>query len=393
MNIMTSEAAKKVVPRTAAEYLLGVVVVVGLVGLVSGSARNLLPAESILDGAFLVASLALARRLDRRSLVPLIIASAYIACKSLLAYIGGDTGLLDFIQAYKAYFYLVLLSPFLAAGRLRPELLVRALWVLSWCFLVKYLYAVLLGFDSRPGVYTENNYEIPMLLGLYCVVFRSISRRQSLVFLPIFLSIALLGASRSGAVAVMIVYIVMFVRYSELRWAPFHVVVLIVTAVGLNWIFTVRAEGGSLQTSDRYRFFEVFENEIRNWTVGDFILGSYPLTPLSTGACARLEYFESLFSYSSPGHCYSVILHSYLMRGIFDHGILGMIVLYAIVAYYLYVSSRSPRLTIAILLIATASGFSVSSFNNVFTVVMITLAMSVGHVGLTHVSTTRRSIV
>ena len=81
-----------------------------------------------------------------------------------------------------------------------------------------------------------------------------------------------------------------------------------------------------------------------------------------------------IYSYSGDGTCYSVILHSFLLRVIYDHGLLGFMFLMGVVAIYLNKFSLKAKICILLIIISTA--LSVSSLNNVY--VALALIMYIG---------------
>jgi hypothetical protein len=175
-------------------------------------------------------------------------------------------------------------------------------------------------------------------------------------------------------VALVVLYIGLYLRVRNPFW-PLHVLgVAGVTAVVVS-VFTRRASQG-LQSIDRYTFLQTFLREVRSWPLWEFLTGSYPVTPLSPGSCSQLTFYFNEFSHSQPGVCYAVILHSYLLRAVFDQGLLGLSLLYVLLWTALVRSGASRRDVIVLLGMMTVSGLSVSAFNNVFAT--ITLAVALG---------------
>jgi len=184
----------------------------------------------------------------------------------------------------------------------------------------------------------------------------------------------LISASRSAALGLVIVYVGLYLRLRNRFW-PLHVVGLAGLGAAVVAVFIARNPQG-LRSLDRFNFLQVFLWETRNWPIWEFVTGSYPLTPLSPGSCSRLASYTNEFSLSNTGACYSVILHSYLMRAAFDQGLLGLALLYVLVWLGLARSGAGRRDILVLLGVLTASGLSVSSFNNVFAV--LTLAIAFG---------------
>lgn len=142
-------------------------------------------------------------------------------------------------------------------------------------------------------------------------------------------------------------------------------------------VFSSRLSGGGIEDIDRYRFLIILFYEIRDWDLINYLLGSKPITPLSQASCNSLSYYESLFSHSGDGSCYSVILHSYIMRTFFDHGILGIAFHLAFLWYVLGAAKYTHRERICITGVILASGTSVSSLNSIYTVLALAIAVAI----------------
>ncbi|MGS2762733.1 hypothetical protein [Sinomicrobium sp. M5D2P9] len=126
--------------------------------------------------------------------------------------------------------------------------------------------------------------------------------------------------------------------------------------------------GGALdiEKTDRFKFLMVFVDEIREWSIINYLFGADRITALSAEACSKLGYYQSLFSYSGDGSCYSVIFHSYILRAIYDHGIIGFILISVFVYFVITLSGFERKQALVIVGIALLNGLSVSSFNSVY---------------------------
>jgi hypothetical protein len=353
--------------------LYGALVVFALVGLLSPGRYNALPAESFLELAFLAAVVLAGFRWAPGAWPLLVLGGLYLGLKALLLVLYGSAGALDFLQAYKSFYYVVLLAFLVGKRRFDGFRLARLASFLVTVFLAKYAYSVVLGLDQRPGVYLENNFELVLLIGLCYLAWPYLGRRRHLVFAGLAATV-LLSGSRSAALGLLCIYAFLYLRRSTRSW-PLHMAGL----GGVGWavvaLFGERAAEQGTAQLDRLQFLDVFLYEVRDWPVWEFVTGSLPLTPLSPGSCGSLAYWSVLFSKSDPGTCYSVILHSFFLRAVFDHGVLGLVLLYALVWIGLRRSRVPVRDTVALLSLITISGFSVSAFNNVFTAIVLGVAM------------------
>ena len=111
----------------------------------------------------------------------------------------------------------------------------------------------------------------------------------------------------------------------------------------------------------------------------DWFLGSTgPLHTLSIKTCNQNSFYIYQFnmgSHSHYGECYSNIFHSFDLRVIFDHGILGLI--FILLAYFIMLrkSGVDKYFCFMVLGIVLINGLSVSGFNNIFAIIGIMLVL------------------
>lgn len=359
-------------PRTVERILYGALIALAVVGVLSPGRYSLLPAETILEGVFILIAVVSMSRIDVAARSILVLALAYVALKVGLMAFGHSSAWLDFIQANKAYFYLLGLAFFVRRGMFDQVRLAKFMKVLLIFFSIKYSYSQVLGLDSRPGLYLENNFELIMLIGLFYLAYPSLGRRRNIWF-GVLAADVLLSGSRSAALALVLLYVVLYLRMRNRFW-PLHLLGVSVVGYAVFVVFAGRDPRG-LNSIDRYHFLQVFLGEVKAWPLWEFLTGSYPITPLSPAACGDLSFYERSFSLSQPGVCYSVILHSYLLRAIFDEGLLGLVLLYVLLGMALARSGASRRDIVLLLGIMTLSGLSVSAFNNVFATFTFAVAL------------------
>ncbi|WP_298532305.1 hypothetical protein [uncultured Algibacter sp.] len=148
-----------------------------------------------------------------------------------------------------------------------------------------------------------------------------------------------------------------------------YIIIPSILLLGVSVVYVLKDRlGGELDFSKntRFQFLTVFLKEIENWTFLNYLFGASRITPLSENACRRLGYWQSLFSYSGDGSCYSVVLHSYIFRVIFDHGFIGLLFICYFVYSIIIRSGFSRTNGLIVLGIVFINGISVSSFNSVY---------------------------
>jgi hypothetical protein len=292
--------------------------------------------------------------------------------KTLLLVLYGSAGFADFLLAHKAFIYLVLLTFFVGRSVFDGHRLAQFTTFLVAVFLAKYGYSIALGLADRPGIYIENNFELILLMGLVYLAYPYLGARRDWVFAGLAITV-LISGSRSAALGLVCVYLFRYVRTSNRTW-PLHVAGVAGVSYAVLALFSARAEEDGTQL-DRLVFFQTFLAEVRDWPLWQFLTGAFPLTPLSPGACGSLSFYVDLFSKTDPGVCYSVIFHSFLMRAVFDHGLIGLGLLYGLLWWGLRRSGVPVRDRVALLGVITLSALSVSAFNSVFATIVLALAL------------------
>ena len=347
------------------------------IGILSPHEYNVAPTKAVLVISVILCAATQVRKLRAGSSI-LVTAGIYFVFKALLMHFFKRAALSDFVEAYLAYIYLIPLAFMVASHVFNLKVVARVTTVLLFCFLIKYGYSEILGYSTRPGLLAENNYELILLEGLFYLSFPALGARRHQLFFLLAVTVIISG-SRSASVALVLLYVVLYVRKTNRRW-PLHVMGVVVVAYAVLRVFIDRENGETLDEIDRYRFFQIFLREVHGWPLWKFGTGSFPLTPLSQNSCATLAYYQKLFSQSRPGVCYSVILHAYILRGLFDQGVIGFGLLYLLIWTGLKRSGASRRDRVTIVGIITISAFSVSAFNSEYTTVLLAVTFGLRRV-------------
>lgn len=350
---------------------------VGGAGLLSPFEYNLIPANSYFEVVLLLCA-TLAFRVPKRPVAGFFLASIlYVGGSYVVMSLFRPAHFLDFAQAFKAFFYVAPLCVFFRSEAFSRESSVKLLKLLLIIFFLKYAYSVALNLTprmgSRPGLYVENNFELIFLMLMFYLL-RSDLGRRALVWFGLLVAIVGMSGSRSSVLALLVLFYGVFLNRLTLR-SFFYIAGLLLLGGAAVAIFVLRSDGGGIQSIDRYNFMMVFVDEVRYWPAWKFLFGSMPLTPLSSASCSSLAYYHDLFSFSGDGRCYSVILHSYFLRVIFDHGIIGLAFLLLFMMISLRKSGYAKNEVFVFLGIICSSALSVSAMNSVFVSLAIALAL------------------
>ncbi|WP_440054169.1 hypothetical protein ACSLBF_15020 [Pseudoalteromonas sp. T1lg65] len=334
---------------------------------------HILPTNALFELLVLCTFLFVAKRMCPSAWLIFCCCIVYLIVTLALAKVRGVHPV-DYFIAYKAFFYIAILC-FFSSKVLFQETLLRRFWyVLLALFFIKYVIWIALRQEGRPGIFTENNYEIMFLLLLGCAIW-SFTRSLKMTDWMALATVTFLSGSRSGVICFLAMFTVFYIK--DFGWKTvLKLLVVAIIAAGVVATFISRLSGGDLEAIDRVVFFQGFLQAISDWGWQEYLIGSQTLTPMPESVCNRLQYYQSLFSAGKPGVCYSLVLHTYLTRVVFDHGFLGLIFIFVSINQLLKLSDIAPRARLAAFSIVFLNGASVSSINSVYAVVGLIILMT-----------------
>lgn len=370
------EAQVRSVPRILRGALYAYLIVAGAAGVAALDGFSPLPTTALLDAwiVLFVASTLVRSKIEHFAAIALV--AGYGIARVVPAILNASPAE-DFLQAYRWLLYLVafILAVSTQWGAIEP--LRRVVLALVGMALLKAaLSFAIAGSRERPGLLIENNFEIALFCGLILVLYHHLSSAQRGLALTMLAALMVLAGSRSGAVAfaVLIVYVLSQAKVSNATKVIAGAYALPLIAAVPIYVFVERARGAT--QIDRLNFLGVFLTETRNWDMLTWLFGTEPITPLSSSGCTRLSYYDSLFSTAGDGSCYSVILHAFVLRVVFDAGIFGLILAF-LMPWRAMRWSAVPTLTaLGLLGIAATNSLSVSGLNNPYVAFPILLAIS-----------------
>lgn len=331
---------------------------------------------AILELIFLITSLIALFNygINKNALIIGFLSLVYLIYSWVYSALFTNTNILDLILAYKSYYYMIFIGFFYKKNIFSNE----KIEYLFKCFLILFLFKYTLDRFAlgikRPQLLVENNYELILLILLYYYV--NITHKKIVILNTILLCyLCFISGSRSSLVAMVIAFFFSIEKKISIKTLLIYIISpIMVIAVLILFQDRIATIDGGIEQIDRVKFFNEFLYSTADWPWWQFFTGAKALTPLLPASCADLSYYQTLFSYAGDGRCYSVILHSFIMRVIYDHGIIGFAFL--IFCLFIYLDKYSIKEKIAILLVLIATGLSVSSLNNVY--VSLALVIFVG---------------
>lgn len=291
--------------------------------------------------------------------------------------LNGTAGTLsDFLMIHKVFIYMSFL---VCVGRMRVinnETILLIYKVLSIGMFVKYSISHVFGIDDRPGFFTENNFEIMLLLFLFLAVIR-IKKELTISSIIFPVVIILLSGSRSGILGMAAMFLFLDLsKYGVTRFRKFLASVFILAlSAGL---FILRLDNMSVEDIDRFKFFLVFIDEVQPWGMYEWLVGNPSITPLSYDSASFFNYYYLLFSDYDNNLGFSVLFHSFVLRMLFDHGILGLLFVFISTWWILNKANLSRSEVFAVISVLVLNSTSVSSLNSIYAIWGIIFLLNAG---------------
>jgi hypothetical protein len=374
---MITRATRFVAPATFRQRALwwavaAVFVALGIGGLATFTRNNVLPVDFVM--LVVLAAAALSAHLTR-SVVRVWIAACLITygATHVLISLAGPAHLTDVAQAHKWLFFIGLLFLVGQANGVRVPFSMVLRGLLS-LLLVKSIVLVFLNPGSRLGILAESNFEITMYCMLMAVLWSTLGRWR-FVWLAVLGVCAVLSLSRSGAIAFAILVLFLVLSQSgSRRWTSLAKPIVVAAAVIVP-VLVFLDRGNNIEDSDRANFARLFIEATQGRDFGGWLIGAPPITPLPQNICYSLSYYSQLFSSDGSGHCYSVVLHIFVLRALFDFGILGLVLGSGLPFLAMRSAGVSMSLSVSLSAMAFANGLSVSGVNSEFVILPIMLAI------------------
>lgn len=374
-RLLRAPVDKQEIPRSLRIALYVMLIVAGAASVPFLGQYGPLPTTTLLDVWVVVFLVTCTVRGRTEAHLVVLALSGYLLTR-IFPVLYTESPLVDAAQAYRWVLYLIAFA--MAVGRKWGPIgsLAKVTWALLLMAFTKSAATYLVvGPGERPGLLLENNFELALFAGLAGVLYNHISGRQRFWMIVVLGCVVALSGSRSGAVAFVILALFAATQLNKANVFVRYVVGIAIVGLGVAayWVFEQRA--AAVTRVDRLNFLDVFLGETHDWTLLTWIFGTTPITELSYGACMRLSYYQVLWSSTGDGSCYSVILHAFLMRVIFDAGLIGLAIAVFVPWYLMRRAGVATGLTVALVAIGLANAFSVSGINNPYVALPMLLAI------------------
>lgn len=275
---------------------------------------------------------------------------------------GGH--LVDFLIAVKFIIYLILLfslrrsgSQFFVFPFIKFFLVAVAL---------KYSLSVFLGYNERPLLLRENNFEL--IFVLFCYFSLVFTNHATSFWHAIVLFIVALSGSKSAVLTYLLVTAFYYFRFYRPKF-----IILFSSLSVISFIYIASVVSTLNISIDRFAMANVFSREMLSSSVLEILWGHQFFRPLSQESCAALASYPGLFSHREDGSCFSIILHSFHLRAVYDFGIGGFVFIWFTVYELIKRLLSDGRAASSFFFILYINGFSVSSINSTFFIMSVIL--------------------
>ncbi|EOC7459410.1 hypothetical protein ACI7Y0_001781 [Vibrio cholerae] len=291
----------------------------------------------------------------------------YIFINLALYLYSGSGDIRDFLIVNKFIIYTLCVSLVLPKSLFSREFIQSFFQLLIFFFLVKYLASRIIGIE-RPSLFYESNFEVFFLTVIFSLNFL-LQKHKSIFNTIIYIFIILLSGSKSGLficfVTILYHYVLSYDEEIDIR-SVIYKFFLSIPIFSLAYFIQDRFSSMDISKVDRFVFLSLYIDELKSWSLVNYLFGTYPITPLSRDTCSTLSYYESLFSQSGKFECFSVVLHSFILRVTFDHGYI-IFAFFLISLFFILINSGLKReYALFLIVIMVLNGISVSSFNSVY---------------------------
>lgn len=371
-----------VVPPWIMTALAILFVLLSLSGLARLGPGNYLNARALLEIAYIALPIAVMLftprfRLEPRVIPIILVLGFLLAFRGAIILLESQAPLAEALRAHKWVLFLLLLALLVRARLSDTRVFVATTKTVLILAAVEYALTAVTDPGQRPTLFIENNYEIALFTGLLVVAYPYMGRLRA--WYPVLLAgTVFLSGSRSGIITLIIGVLYLMwtsgvLRHPLLAYAGV-VAVGIVAFLALE-IFESRLGRGQI---DRQRFFDAFLSDTKGWDVSTWLFGTHPISQVSAETCNSLSYWAArigLDSEGGEGSCYSVVFHAFLIRIVYDFGLVGLVMAFGVLWYVMRLANVDRRLALALLGVALANSASVSGLNNVY--VMFPVAFAV----------------
>lgn len=366
------------------KILLAFIITLSLVGVITYHHFNFLPVNSLIEGLLFIFFIFSIEPNQKR--YPLKISLAAILY-TFMSFIFAQRGhslsigfLYDFTLIFKSIIYLALYNFFLRNKIFNLTNINKLLNILIFFFLTKYILSRVTGF-SRPGLFVENNFELILLAALSYLYFILNNNQIDKTKLMLLSIIFLLSGSKSGVFIWALVAMTMIsVSSGKKLMSLRNVLLLAILSCGVLIVFISRFKTdhiNSVEDIDRFLFFQCFLEDTKNWSFWNYLIGAPRITPVTEYTTKALSFWVDLFSKEDNRKAYSVIYHSYILRTIYDHGIIILFLVFYYTYKLLTFKGYSNFNALVFISIFLLSGFSVSSLNSAFTALSLYVILSI----------------
>lgn len=251
-----------------------------------------------------------------------------------------------------------------AIPRLPQNFAIQVLKITSALMFVKYSISHLLSLNDRPFLFTENNFELVIPLGLlFCY------RNKSSGLTILLILVILMSGSKSAIGSLILLPIISF-AYSHSFLVKFVFASLLFFATASLIKF------GIFDEVDRFVYFTNIYT-FYDFSAVNLLFGDFQISPLFNKTCEAFNYMgtEKVIQEGGKYVCYSRVANFTSIRLFIDFGIFFGTCFY----YFWFVNLKKlfpKKIAVNLFFIGFLNGLSVSGFGNAFYLIMLLLIFS-----------------
>ena len=247
---------------------------------------------------------------------------------------------------------------------IRQNFAFKVMKITSILMFAKYLISHLLNLNDRPFLFTENNFELVVPLGLlFCYPKKSIS-------LTILLLLIILMSGSKSALGSLILIPIISWAYRQNFMVKFALSMLMISVV------TSLIRYGFFDEIDRFVYISNIYS-FYDFSAVNLLFGDFQVNPLLSRACETFKYMgpEKVTQEGTTYICYSRVANFTSIRLFIDFGIFFGVCFYSF--WFVNLKKLFPeKIAVNLFFIGFLNGLSVSGFGNIFYIITILLMYS-----------------
>lgn len=239
--------------------------------------------------------------------------------------------------------------------------------IVVYIVFTKYTISLILGLNTRPIFFTENNFEVIFFTTVFLYsLYQPYFFRNNKLFRTVSLSTILMSGSSSGALGLVSSFI--FLTFKRALKNPLIFVIGMMLSIIPMYILALKF-GGGLERIDRYQYIIASISSFTDRSFLELLFGPGYVKPMAFQTCNALSYLDTKIT--PDGRCFSSILSIGLLRQILDFGLIPLLLAHLLLFRVFRFYNLSKAFSLTLLILVSANGLSVSGLGNQFWILSV----------------------